>query len=78
MAKLVKVITTPKFKLGDRVQFSIISKHDNYSPQYKIMYGFALKINKVTMTILGVDTEKYTANISDVKKYEDPFEGLSL
>jgi len=78
MATLVKVIRTPKFNLGDKVQFSIISRHDNYSPEYKTMYGYASKINKVTMTILGVDAERYVANISEVKKYVDPFEGLSL
>jgi len=77
MATLVKVNRVPKFKLGDRVQFSIISRHDNYSPEYKVMYGYASKINKVTMNIIGVDAERYIANISEVKKYVDPFEGLS-
>jgi len=77
MATLVKVNRVPKFKLGDRVQFSIISRHDNYSPEYTVMYGYASKINKVTMNIIGVDAERYIANISEVKKYVDPFEGLS-
>ena len=81
MATLVKVIRTPKFNLGDKVQFQIRDGKawgDNYCPIYKTMYGYASKINKVTMTILGVDAERYVANISEVKKYIDPFEGLSL
>ena len=73
MATLVKVISTPRFNAGDRVQFSIISRHDNYSPEYKTMYGHASKVNKVTMEILGVDGERYTATIAEVKRYVDPF-----
>jgi hypothetical protein len=76
MATLVKVNTVPKFNLGERVQFQIIDGKawgDNYCPIYKTMYGYASKINKVTMSILGVDGEKYTATISEVKKYVDPF-----
>ena len=72
MIKVIKV-TTPKFNVGDKVQFSIISRHDNYSPDYKTMYGYASKINKVTMEILGVNGERYAANISEVKPYVDPF-----
>jgi len=70
--KVVKV-TTPKFTPGDKVQFSIIDRPDNYSPGYKTMYGYASKVNKVTMEILGVDGERYAANISEVKRYVDPF-----
>jgi hypothetical protein len=78
MATLVKVIRTPKFNLGDKVQFKSRTTYDNYSPGYRDMYGYASKINKVTMNILGVDGERYIANISEVKKYVDPFEELSL
>ena len=73
MATLVKFIRTPKFNLGDRVQFSMISRHDNYSPEYKTVYGFATKINEVSMRIRGVDGEEYIATIAEVKKYIDPF-----
>ena len=78
MSTLVKVIRTPKFKVGDKVQFSMIDRPDNYSPGYKTVYGYASKINPVSMRILGVDGEIYIATVAEVKKYIDPFEGLSL
>ena len=72
MIKVVKV-TTPKFTPGDKVQFSIIDRPDNYSPGYKTMYGYASKINRLTMEILGVDGERYVGKISEVKLYVNPF-----
>ena len=78
MSTLVKVIRTPKFKVGDKVQFSMIDRPDNYSPGYRTVYGYASKINPVSMRILGVDGEIYIATVAEVKKYIDPFEGLSL
>jgi hypothetical protein len=77
MATLVKVNRAPKFQVGDKVQFSISNNDDNYSPSRKIVYGFASKINKVSMRILGVDGEVYIATVAEVKKYVDPFEGLT-
>jgi hypothetical protein len=77
MATLVKVNKVPKFKVGDKVQFSMSNNDDNYSPSRRIVYGFASKINKVSMRILGVDGEIYIATVTEVKKYVDPFEGLS-
>ena len=78
MATLVKVNRVPKFKVGDKVQFNMIDRPDNYSPSHRIIYGFASKINKVSMRILGVDGEIYIAKIEEVKKYVDPFEGLTV
>ena len=78
MATLVKVNRVPKFKVGDKVQFNMIDRPDNYSPSHRIIYGFASKINPVSMRILGVDGEIYIATVAEVKKYIDPFEGLSL
>ena len=77
MATLVKVNKVPKFKVGDKVQFSMSNNDDNYSPSHRTIYGFASKINKVSMRILGVDGEIYIATVAEVKKYVDPFEGLS-
>ena len=73
MATLVKVNRVPKFKVGDKVQFKMVDRSDNYCPTYKIIYGFASKINKVSMRILGVDGEIYIATVAEVKKYIDPF-----
>ena len=73
MATLVKVNRAPKFKVGDKVQFSMSNNDDNYSPSRRIVYGFTSKINKVSMRILGVDGEIYIATIAEVKKYVDPF-----
>jgi len=73
MATLVKVIRESKFQVGDKVQFSIVDRPDNYSPGYRTVYGYASKISPVTMRILGVDGEHYTATIAEVKKYIDPF-----
>lgn len=73
MIKLVKVIKTPKFQVGDKVQFKMVDRSDNYCPTYKMIYGFASKINKVSMRILGVDGEIYIATVAEVKKYVDPF-----
>ena len=78
MATLVKVNRVPKFKVGDKVQFNSVTTYDNYSPGYRTLYGFASKINKVSMRILGVDGEIYIAKIEEVKKYVDPFEGLTV
>ena len=77
MATLVKVNRAPKFKVGDKVQFSMSNNDDNYSPSHRIVYGFASKINTVSMRVLGVDGEIYIATVAEVKKYVDPFEGLS-
>jgi len=77
MATLVKVNKAPKFQVGDKVQFSMSNNDDNYSPSHRIIYGFASKINPVSMRILGVDGEIYIATVAEVKKYVDPFEGLS-
>jgi len=77
MATLVKVNKAPKFQVGDKVQFSMSNNDDNYSPSHRIVYGFASKINPVSMRILGVDGEIYIATVAEVKKYVDPFEGLS-
>lgn len=74
MIKLLKKSTAPKFEVGDRVTFLVISVHDNYSPTYKPAYGYIYKLNKKTMVILGVDGEKYKADISEVKPYVDPFQ----
>ena len=78
MATLVKVNRAPKLKVGDKVQFSMSNNDDNYSPSHRIVYGFASKINPVSMRILGVDGEIYIATVAEVKKYVDPFEGLYL
>ena len=77
MATLVKVNKAPEFKVGDKVQFSMSNNDDNYSPSRRIVYGFASKINKVSMRVLGVDGEIYIATVAEVRKYIDPFEGLS-
>jgi hypothetical protein len=37
------------------------------------MYGYASKINRLTMEILGVDGERYVGKISEVKLYVNPF-----
>ena len=78
MATLVKVNRAPKLKVGDKVQFSMSNNDDNYSPSHRIVYGFASKINTVSMRVLGVDGEIYIATVAEVRKYVDPFEGLSL
>lgn len=76
MATLIKKDTTPTFIVGDKVQFNVIAQHDNYSPTYITAYGFVGKVNKVTMTILGVDGQVYKEKISQVRKYVYPFEAL--
>jgi len=79
MATLVKTVPrTPKFNLGERVQFKIITTYDNYSPGYTDLYGTVDKINKISMRIKGVDGNLYTARVDEVKHYIDPFEGLYL
>jgi len=78
MAQLIKKTITPKFQVGDKVQFSMSNNDDNYSPSRRVVYGFASKINQVSMRILGVDGEIYIATVAEVKKYVDPFDGLSL
>lgn len=72
MAQLIKK-EEAKIRVGDRVEFKVIDQHDNYSPSYKTMYGFAIKVNKVTMEIEGVDGEIYKESIDKVKYYIDPF-----
>ena len=77
MATLIKKDTTPTFIVGDKVQFNVILTPDNYSPTYTTAYGFVGKVNKKTMTILAVDGQVYKEDVSQVRKYVDPFEGLS-
>jgi hypothetical protein len=73
MAQLIKKVEEVKFNMGDRVEFKVIDQHDNYSPSYKTMYGFALKVNKVSMEIASVDGLIYKEEIFKVKHYVDPF-----
>jgi hypothetical protein len=40
------------------------------------MYGTAAKVNKVTMTIAGVDGKEYKAAINEIKHYIDPFKNI--
>jgi protein involved in polysaccharide export with SLBB domain len=76
MAQLIKKQAEVKFNVGDRVQFQVINQPDNYRPGYKTMYGTAAKVNKVTMTIAGVDGKEYKAAINEVKHYIDPFKNI--
>jgi len=73
MAQLIKKKEEVKFNVGDRVEIYIIDRYDNYSSSYKTLYGFATKINKVTMEITGVNGLTYKEEISKVRHYEDPF-----
>jgi len=76
MAHLIKKVEEVKFNAGDRVEFKVIDQHDNYSPSYKTMYGFASKVNKVSMEITGVNGLAYKEQISKVKHYVDPFANI--
>jgi protein involved in polysaccharide export with SLBB domain len=76
MAQLIKKQAEVKFNVGDKVQFQVINQPDNYRPGYKTMYGIAAKVNKVTMTIAGVDGKEYKAAINEVKHYIDPFKNI--
>ena len=73
---IIKKQAEVKFNVGDRVQFQVINQPDNYSPGYKTMYGIASKVNKVTMTIKGVDGKEYKEIINEVKHYIDPFKNI--
>ena len=78
MAKLIKTQTTKtsSFTLGDKVQFQIITRYDNYSPEYGWVYGFVSKVNKRTLNVICVNAELYKVDISELQKYVDPFEGI--
>lgn len=79
MAKLITKQTTKTapFILGDKVQFRIITHYDNYSPEYGWLYGFVSKLNKRTLNVICVNGELYKVDLSELKKYVDPFEGIS-
>ena len=79
MAQLIKKqSTTPDFKLGDKVQFRVITRQDNYAPEYGWAYGFVSKVNKVTLNVICVNAELYKVGVDEVQKYVDPFEGISF
>ena len=73
MATLIKDQKEVTFQVGERVQLSISTNNDNYSPSYRIVYGTVKKMNKISVRILGVDGEEYIATVKEVKKYIDPF-----
>ena len=73
MAQLIQDQKQVTFQVGERVQFNIIDRPDNYSPGYKTVYGTVSKVNKVSMRIKGVDGNEYIATVKEVKKYIDPF-----
>ncbi len=73
MAQLIQDQKQATFQVGERVQFNIIDRPDNYSPGYKTVYGTVSKVNKVSMRIKGVDGNEYIATVKEVKKYIDPF-----
>ena len=77
MASLITKQKEVQFNVGDRVIIKIIDEHDNYSPSYKKIYGYASKVNKRTMQITGVNGECYKASISEVKLYQDPFSNIN-
>ena len=76
MAQLIKDQKEVTFQVGERVYIQAIdsSKYvDNYSPAYKTVYGTIDKVNKISVRMLGVDGNLYTATMKEVKKYIDPF-----
>ena len=73
MAQLIQDQKQVTFQVGERVQFNMIERPDNYSPGYKTVYGTVSKVNKVSMRIKGVDGNEYIATVKEVKKYIDPF-----
>jgi hypothetical protein len=77
MANLIVKNQEVKFNVGDRVQFYIVTRPDNYAPEYGIQYGVVAKCNKVTMEITGVDGSTYKEEQSKVKHYKDPFENVN-
>ena len=78
MIQLIKPITpTPTFQLGDRVQFQVITRQDNYAPEYGWAYGVIYKVNKVTMNVTRTDGGLYKVGVNELQKYVDPFEGMA-
>ncbi|MDB4232450.1 hypothetical protein N9795_01965 [Candidatus Pelagibacter sp.] len=73
MATLIKDQKEITFVEGERVQFNSITTYDNYSPGYRTLYGTIAKVNKVSMTVIGVDGNLYRVMKNEVKKYIDPF-----
>ena len=73
MAQLIQDQKQVTFQVGERVQFNIIDRPDNYSPGYKTVYGTVSKVNKVSMIVQGVDGNLYRVMKHEVKKYIDPF-----
>ena len=73
MAQVIKDQKEVTFVEGERVQFNIIDRPDNYSPGYKTIYGTVGNINKVSMIVQGVDGNLYRVMKHEVKKYVDPF-----
>ena len=73
MATLIKDQKEVTFVEGERVQFNIVDRPDNYSPGYKTIYGTVGNINKVSMIVQGVDGNLYRVMKNEVKKYVDPF-----
>ena len=76
MAISIKANRKVEFNVGDRVQFYIVTRPDNYAPGYGVQYGVVAKCNKVTMEIIGVDGVRYKENRSEVRPYVDPFENV--
>ena len=77
MANLIKANHKVEFNVGDRVQFYIVTRPDNYAPGYGIQYGVVAKCNKVTMEITGVDGLRYKEERSKVRPYVDPFANVN-
>ena len=73
MATLIKDQKEIIFVEGERVQFNSITTYDNYSPGYRTLYGTITKVNKVSITVQGVDGNLYRVVKNEVKKYIDPF-----
>jgi hypothetical protein len=76
MAQLIQKQEEVTFQIGERVYIQALDRGgyiDNYSPAYKTVYGTIDKVNKISVRMLGVDGNQYTATMKEVKKYIDPF-----